>query len=63
MFKNRKILRNSIICVLLICTVHLVYAIVSNPLGEHDIIFALAVTAGFILIGSDKSSRKGKQHV
>lgn len=63
MFKNRKNLHNSIICILLICTVHLVYSIVSNPLGEHDIILALAVTAGFILIGSDKSGRKGKQHV
>ncbi|MGG7165750.1 hypothetical protein [Clostridium ihumii] len=63
MFKNRKNLRNSIICVLLICTVHLVYSIVSNPLGEHDIIFALAVSAGFSLIGNDKSSRKGKQNI
>ncbi|MGG7163554.1 hypothetical protein [Clostridium ihumii] len=62
MFKNRRILRNGIICILLICTVHLVYSIVSDPLGEHDIIFALAVSEGFILIGSDKSGRKGKQH-
>lgn len=60
MFKNRKILRCIIICALLICTVYLVYSIVSNPLGKHDIILALAVTAGFISLGIDKSGRKEK---
>lgn len=49
-----------IICILLICTLYLVYSIVSNPLGEHDIILALAVTAGFISLGTDKSGGKEK---
>lgn len=60
MFKYGKNLRGIIICILLICTVYLVYSIVSNPLGEHDIMLALAVTAGFISLGTDKTCRKGK---
>lgn len=60
MSKNGKILRCIIISALLICTVYLVYSIVSNPLGNHDIILALAVTAGFISLGIDKSGRKEK---
>lgn len=51
MFRNIKILRGIIVFILLICTVYLIYSIVSNPLGEHDIMLALAVTAGFILLG------------
>ena len=58
--KNRKFLSCIIICILLICTVYLVYSIVSNPLGKQDIILALAVTAGFISLGIDKSGRKGR---
>lgn len=54
MSKNRKILRGIILAVLLICTAFLVYSIVTNPLGEHDIMFALAITAGFIALGDDK---------
>lgn len=52
--KNRKILRVIILAVLLICTAFLVYSIVTNPFGEHDIMLALAVTAGFIALGDDK---------
>ena len=54
MFKNRKIVRGIILAVLLLCTAYLVYSIIANPLGEHDIILALAVTAGFIALGSDR---------
>lgn len=60
MDKNRKVLRFIILIVLLICTVFLVYSIVKNPFGEHDIILALAVTAGFIALGTDKIE-KNKQ--
>ena len=36
--------------VLLICTAFLIYSILTDPFGEHDIILALAVTAGFIAL-------------
>ncbi|MEO2508646.1 hypothetical protein ABHA01_12720 [Clostridium paraputrificum] len=58
MSKNRKILRGIILAVLLICTVFLVYSIVTNPFGEHDIMLALAVTAGFIALGNDKIEKR-----
>ncbi len=60
MSRNRKNVRGIIVCILLICTAYLVYSIVSNPLGEHEIILALAVTVGFISLGINNSSRKGK---
>ncbi len=52
--KKRKIIRGIILTVLLICTAYLIYSIITNPLGEHDIMFALAVTAGFIALAYDK---------
>lgn len=58
MSKNKKILRGIILAILLICTTFLVYSIITNPLGEHDIMFALAVAAGFIALGTDKNGRK-----
>ena len=58
MFKSRKVLRGFAIGILLICTVYLVYSIISNPFGEQDIILALSVTAGFISLGSNKSGEK-----
>ncbi|MEW9079582.1 hypothetical protein [Terrisporobacter glycolicus] len=58
MSKNRKILRGIILAVLLICTAFLVYSIVTNPFGEHDIMFALAITAGFIALGDDKVGKR-----
>ncbi|CAM2951053.1 hypothetical protein HAHI6034_05675 [Hathewaya histolytica] len=58
MSKSRKILRGIILAVLLICTAFLVYSIVTNPLGAHDIMFALAVTAGFIALGDDKVGKR-----
>lgn len=54
MEKNRKIIRGIILAVLLLCTAFLVYSIITNPLGERDATFALAVTAGFIALGMDK---------
>lgn len=54
MFKNRKVVRGIILAVLLLCTAYLVHSIIANPLGEHDIILALAVTAGFIALSSDR---------
>lgn len=57
MFKNRKTLRGIVLAVLLICTAFLVYSIVTNPLGKHDIMLALAVSAGFIALGDDKAKK------
>lgn len=54
MFKNRKVVRGIILAVLLLCTAYLVYLIIVNPLGKHDIILALTVTIGFISLGQDK---------
>lgn len=54
MFKNRKIVRGIILAVLLLCTAYLVYSIIANPLGEHDIILALVVAAGFIALSDNK---------
>ena len=54
MFTNRKVVRGIILAVLLLCTAYLVYSIIANPLGEHDIILALTVTIGFISLGQDK---------
>lgn len=60
MFKNSKILRSIILGILLICTIYLVYSIISNPLGQHDIMLALAVSAGFISLGTDNNGDKNK---
>ena len=60
MFKKRKILHSFAIGLLLICTGYLVYSIISNPFGEQDIMLALAVTAGFISLGSNKNEDKGE---
>lgn len=54
MFKNTNIAHEILLAVLLLCTAYLVYSIIANPLGEHDIILALAVTAGFIALSGDK---------
>ena len=58
MFKNRKVVRGIILAVLLLCTAYLGYSIIANPLGEHDIILALAVTVGFIALGQDKKKER-----
>ena len=51
--KKRSIVRKMVMVVLLICTAFLVYSIVKNPFGEHDVMLALAVTAGFIALDKD----------
>lgn len=56
--EKRKIVRGVILAVLLVCTMFLIYSIVTGPLGEHDIMFALAVTAGFIALGQDKKKER-----
>ena len=56
--KESKIIRRIILAILLICTAFLIYSIVTNPLGEHDIRFALAVTAGFIALGQNREKER-----
>lgn len=34
MFKNRKVMKEIILAVLLLCTAYLVYSIIANPLGD-----------------------------
>ena len=45
MSESRKVLRGIATGVLLICTVYIVYSIIKDPLGKHDIMFALVVTS------------------
>lgn len=61
MFKSKKILRSITLAVLLICTVFIVYSILTNPLGKHNIMFALAVTAGFIALDTDNEKKNNIQ--
>lgn len=56
--EKRKIVRRIILAVLLVCAVFLIYSIVTDPLGEHDIMLALAVTAGFIALEQDKRKER-----
>lgn len=58
MMEKRKIVRGIILAILLICAVFLIYSIITDPLGKHDIMLALAVTAGFIAVGYDKDKDK-----
>lgn len=58
MSQKRKILHGIILTILLICTAYLVYSIVMNPFGEHDIILALAVMAGFIALGTNGNEKR-----
>ena len=57
MFKNGNIVRGIILGILLLCTAYLIYSIITNSLGEHNIILALAVTVGFIALGQDKKKK------
>lgn len=63
MFKNRKVMQEIILAVLLLCTAYLVYSIIANPLGEHDIILTLAVTAGFIALNGNKKKADWRAHL
>ena len=55
--KKRKIVRRIVLVVLLICTAFLVYSIVKDSFGEHDVMLALAVTAGFITLEKEEKDR------
>lgn len=57
MFKNNKILRNIVIGILLMCTAYLMYSLISDPFGSNNIMLALAVTAGFIIIEKDTKDK------
>lgn len=56
--EKRKIVRGIILAILLVCTVFLIYDIVTAPLGEHNIILALAITAGFVALGQDRKKER-----
>ena len=56
--KYRRIIRGIILTALLICTAFIVYSIVTDPIGEHNIMFMLAVLGGFIALGEDKKKEK-----
>ena len=55
---KRKIVRGIILAILLVCTVFLIYDIVTAPLGEHNIMLALAITAGFVALGQDMKKER-----
>ncbi len=50
MSKIKKVL----LAALLICTASIVYSMVKNPLGDHNMFFILAVLAGFIWLDADR---------
>lgn len=56
--KESKIIRRIILAILLICTEFLIYSIVTNPLGEHDIMFASGCYCGIYCIRAKQG--KGK---
>lgn len=56
--EKRKIIRGIILAILLVCTVFLIYDIVTAPLGENNIMLALAITAGFVALGQDMKKEK-----
>lgn len=58
MISKGKIVRGIILAVLLVSIVVFMYSIITNPLGEHDVIPALVVAAGFIILNKDKEKRK-----
>lgn len=56
MYKNTRIYRGIVLVVLLLCTVYLIYSIVTEPVGKYGldyIVLALAVTAGFIALSRE----------
>ena len=56
--EKRKIVRGIILAILLVCTVFLIYDIVTAPLGEHNIMLALAITAGFVALGQNNKKER-----
>ena len=58
MLKKMGIVRGIILVILLVCTAFLVYSIIKDPFGAHDIMLALALTAGFIALGYDRDKKQ-----
>ncbi|MGG5461653.1 hypothetical protein [Clostridium sp. B9] len=58
MVKSEKVLERIIMTVLLICTVIILYSLISNPFGDHSVIFPLVVSAGFVTIGNKEKFKK-----
>ena len=56
--EKRKIVRGIILAVLRGWAGFLIYSIVTDPVAEHDIMLALAVTAGFIALEQDKRKER-----
>ena len=46
-----------ILTILLVCTMFLIYDIVTAPLGEHNMMLALAITAGFVALGQKRKDK------
>ena len=55
--EKRKIVRGIILAIPLVCTVFLIYDIVTAPLGEHNMMLALAITAGFVALEQDRKKQ------
>ncbi len=60
MSKNRKFLRGIAIGLLYLCTAFVIYSIIVNPIDSGNIMPALAVAAGFIILGSSKNVDKNE---
>lgn len=56
--EKRKTVRGIILAILLACTVFVIYSITTDPLGEHDIMLALAISAGFIALEEDRKKER-----
>lgn len=55
---SRKIVRGMLTAALWIAALSLVGAIVLDPAGEHDLLPALVVAAGFVALSRDKRKKQ-----
>lgn len=51
--EKRRIVRGIILAMLLVSTALIIISIVQDPLGEHNLLFPLAITAGFSALDAD----------
>lgn len=51
--EKRRIVRGIILAMLLISTALVIISIVQDPLGDHNLLFPLAITAGFSALDAD----------
>ena len=51
--EKRRIVRGIILAMLLISTALVIISIVQDPLGNHNLLFPLAITAGFSALDAD----------